>query len=246
MDITPHSFALDNIYITSRLNQRHFMLFFNCDFDNMTMCSLQNDAQMNSANNFTVFTGDTVPDRELGPLMDHTSNSSTGGFAYWNQSSPPTFGNYGRLILKKEILQNFGICIRFAYFVNSTAKYRKATKLSIYGSDCYSRELWTLSLDDSHEWQIVTVSLPKFACNVQFSFSVSQGESVPISVAFDDIEFVQCYPFLPTTTTTVITNTTSSVSSTTSVVTSTTTSLETSTRNFVKFSMKSRNIFANE
>ena len=35
-------------------------------------------------------TGDTIPNRKLGPTRDHTTNSSSGGFVYWNQQLPYT------------------------------------------------------------------------------------------------------------------------------------------------------------
>jgi hypothetical protein len=35
--------------------------------------------------NIIVLTGDTIQDRQLGPTLDHTTNSSSADFIYWNQ-----------------------------------------------------------------------------------------------------------------------------------------------------------------
>lgn len=117
-----YSFAIDNIAITSCAYSPvpasyNSLLLFSCNFDNLTMCDMINDAK-NSTFNFTVLTGDTVPDQELGPTRDHTSNSTSGGFLYWNQRLPVNASDHGRIYLSKTIEQNNGMCIQFLIMSN--------------------------------------------------------------------------------------------------------------------------------
>ncbi|CAF4349964.1 unnamed protein product [Rotaria sp. Silwood2] len=123
-DIVDGSYALDNIeitscdYPTSSLTPYDSFLSFSCNFDNQTMCDMTNGDQFTKPTfNFTVMTGDTIPDRSLGPTRDHTSNSSSGGFIYWNRQLPFIPGDNGVVEPSKTIQQNTGMCVRFAYYV---------------------------------------------------------------------------------------------------------------------------------
>ena len=61
---------------------------FACDFENDTMCGMQNGTWFDPRlplYNFTVVTGENVPDKELAPVADHTHNSSSGHFLYWHR-----------------------------------------------------------------------------------------------------------------------------------------------------------------
>ncbi|CAF2523039.1 unnamed protein product [Rotaria sp. Silwood2] len=82
------------------------------------MCDMTNGDQFTKPTfNFTVMTGDTIPDRSLGPTRDHTSKSSSGGFIYWNRQLPFIPGDNGVVEPSKTIQQNTGMCVRFAYYV---------------------------------------------------------------------------------------------------------------------------------
>jgi hypothetical protein len=243
----PSSFALDNIAVTScdypssELSPYDSLLSFSCNFDNLTMCNMTNEDRFSTPTfNFTVFTGDTIPNRKLGPTRDHTSNSSSGGFVYWNQQLPFTSTDFGKVSSPKRVEQNSGMCVKFAYYVKSLAVNKNGTSVGVSASGCYGGSLWYQSLDDSQGWQTITVPVLNFACAETFSFTVNQLEPTAVSVAFDDIEIDQCSSLVPTTTTastsTTLTTTqiiTTSSSSTTSVTMTTSTSTPTITTSTV-------------
>ena len=244
----PRTFALDNIDVTScdypsyQLVADYSHLSLSCDFDQLTLCDMTNGDRFTTPTfNFTVVTGDTVPNRDLGPIRDHTNNASTGGFLYWNRQLPFTARDFGRLSTSTTILQNLGMCVRFAYYVKSLAVNKNGTLLSLSVGGCYAQTLWYTSLDDSQGWQTALLPLSAYSCGETLYFGVSQANPIPISVAFDDIDVDQCNTFVPATTTTTTTITTapsvsttgvSSVSSTsaTTMMTTTTSPPVTSTR----------------
>jgi len=165
----------------------------------------------------------------LGPMRDHTKNSTVGGFLYWNQNLPFLPRATGFINLDKAIEQNSDMCIQFAYYVKSSAINKNGTKLFLFPSDYRTQWLWSRSLDDSQGWQIVTIALPDAIRKENFYIIVNQQVATDVSVAFDDITVQQCaaLPFVTTTTTTTtISSTTTSItifsSSSTSTSTSTT------------------------
>ena len=85
--------------------------------------------------NFTVLTGNTIPDQELGPSRDHTNNSTSGGFLYWNQYLPLNASDRGRVYLLKTIEQNNGMCIKFAYYVKSKLVNSSTTVIRLSSND---------------------------------------------------------------------------------------------------------------
>ena len=164
------------------------------------MCGMENgDGVTTSSFNFTVFTGDTVPNRELGPNRDHTTNASSGGFLYWNRNLPFAIEDFGAVRPSKTIEENSNMCVRFAYYVKSLAVNKNGTTLVMGARGCYAASLWVLLLNDSHGWQVATVSVANFPCSTTFYLSVQQAEPVEVSVAFDDIDIVQCSSFNSTT-----------------------------------------------
>ena len=98
-DYIQSTFALDNVEITSCdylplqiSSNENGLLSFSCNFDDLTMCNMTNGGLFFAPKyNFTLMTGDTIPYRDLGPTHDHTTNSSLGGFIYWNQQLPYIF-----------------------------------------------------------------------------------------------------------------------------------------------------------
>ncbi|CAF1401590.1 unnamed protein product [Adineta steineri] len=236
----PRSFAIDNISVTScDYSPTTFpydgnLLSFSCNFDNLTMCEMQNgDRYIKATYNFSVVTGDTVPNRELGPIRDHTSNSSTGGFIYWNQQLPFIRGDSGVVCPLNLVEINLGMCVRFAYYVKSLAENKNGTVVSLWTGLCDSRSLWARSLDDSQGWQMVVVPVPNIVCQGTFYFYAHQLLTIPVSVAFDDIEIGSCDILSPTTTTstttTVTTSTTTETTTTISTTTISTTTITTTT-----------------
>ena len=217
-DIIQSSFAVDNIAVTScayapyPISPFNTLLSFACDFDNLTMCDIVNGNQFSTPTfNFTVTTGQNVSNPALGPARDHTSNSSSGAFLYWQRQLPFVPGDSGQISPSKRIEQNLGMCIRFAYFVNSSVVDRNATTLTVSAGGCYGANLWMKSMDSSEGWQVVIVPVRAFVCAETFYFGVTQQAPVPVSVALDDIEIAQCSSFNPpTTTASTATSTTSS------------------------------------
>lgn len=239
----PRLFALDNISITScdyqpyELSPYSSLLSLSCNFDDQSMCDMINDdnAFSTSTYNFTVFTGETVPNKELGPTRDHTTNSTTGGFLYWDQHTPYTTTDSGLVCTSETIAQNAGMCVKFAYYVKSAAKNKNGTQLGLTTGGCYGATLWGVLLDDSQGWQLVIVPVKNYACGETYYFSVYQITLAAVSVAFDDIQIDQCASLIPTTTTTTTsTSTTTTINitttqTTTMISTLTTTTLTTTT-----------------
>ncbi len=87
--------------------------------------------------NFTIVTGKTVSHRELGPLRDHISNSTTGGFIYWDRHLPFISGDYGNVRSSKPVEVNFGMCIQFAYYIKSSIDNKNGTSLALTTGGCF-------------------------------------------------------------------------------------------------------------
>jgi hypothetical protein len=226
---------LDNIEIIScdysasqLLPIDNSFLSFSCNFDDMSQCGIKNgDGSFYSPSyNFSVYTGDTVPKPDLGPMRDHTKNSTVGGFLYWNQNLPFLPRATGFINLDKTIEQNSDMCIQFAYYVKSSAINKNGTKLFLFPSDYRTQWLWSRSLDDSQGWQIATIALPDAIRKGNFYIIVNQQVATDVSVAFDDITVQQCatLPFITTTTTTTTTISSTTTPTTTSSSSSTSTS----------------------
>ena len=125
-DVFPRTFALDNIAITScaypptKVNSYYSFLSFPCTFDKFTMSGMSNNDRFTKPTfNFTVLTGNTIPHPRLGPPRDHTTNSSSGGFLYWNRNLPYTSQDFGSVHSSRTIEQNSDMCVKFAYYVKS-------------------------------------------------------------------------------------------------------------------------------
>ncbi|CAF4978471.1 unnamed protein product, partial [Rotaria sp. Silwood1] len=210
-DSYPSSFAIDNIsiiscdYPPSTFSNTDGLLSFSCNFDNLTMCVMKNEDQYPLPTyNFTLFTGKTVPDRVLSPHRDHTNNSTTGGFIYWDRHLPFISEDFGDVHSSKPVEVNLGMCIQFAYYVKSSIDNKNGS-----------------TIDDSYGWQVVMLPIPNAVCMETFYFQIYQQQTVSVSVAFDDIEVGQCNIISPTTTTTststIITTTMTTATSSTSI-----------------------------
>lgn len=234
-DIGATSFALDDISITScDYSPSSFIgdgayLSLSCNFDDLTMCIMQNndDQRFETTYNFTVHTGHTVPNKILGPTRDHTNNSESGGFIYLNQQLPYISGAKGIAYSIKPMQSNVGMCIQFGYYVKSSIDNQNGTSLSILTGGCLGAQLWSISLDDSHGWQVVTIPAREYTCMITYYFWAIQRPLVPVSVAFDDIRIYQCNSLPPTTTTMISTSTTTTTTTTISTSTSTITTTDT-------------------
>ncbi|CAF0893270.1 unnamed protein product [Adineta steineri] len=74
------------------------LLSFSYDFDHSTTTS---------ANNFTIFTRDTVPNKLLGSTRDLTSNSTISDFLYWNQQYPLAVKDIDHVFTLKTIVFDY-------------------------------------------------------------------------------------------------------------------------------------------
>ncbi|CAF0741683.1 unnamed protein product [Adineta ricciae] len=232
------SYAIDDVSVTSCdyppttfYEDGAALLSFSCDFDNLTMCGmLSEDRFMKSTYNFTAMTGETIPDRSLGPFYDHTTNSSTGGFSYWDRRLPFTSSDMGYLFPAYSMASNLGMCIRFAYYVKSSVDNKNSTQLAVTTGGCLGAMLWSTSLDDSRGWQVVVIPAPDVACMESYYFSVYQRGTVRVAVAVDDFIIDQCSMFTTTTTTTSTTTTTTTTTTVTSTTTTTSTTVSHTTQ----------------
>lgn len=207
-DIVYGAYTVDNIAITScdyassTASTYKSLLSFFCDFDNGTICQMDNGNRFSTPTyNFTLVTGKIVPSLKLGPTRDHISNSASGGFLHWDQSLPYMSTDVGIVNPSKFTERNLGMCLRFAYYVKSFAVGRNATTLSLSVAGCNATSLWTQSMDDGQGWQMATVLVLGFACSELFSLVVHQKESISVSIAFDDTTIEQCNSLDPKTTT---------------------------------------------
>ncbi|CAF1154720.1 unnamed protein product [Adineta steineri] len=233
LDMNPRSFALDNISITScdyppsQLTSYDSLLSIACDFDDLTMCNMVNgDGSSEPFLDFIVITGDKIPNRNLGPTYDHTTNSSAGGFLYWNRELPYLPWSNGRIHPFKPIEQNLGMCIRFAYYVKSLSINKNGTMLALSTGGCYGTTIWSQSMDNSQGWKVAIIPVKEYACMEAFYFDVTQSEAIEVSIAFDDIQIDQCGIIDPTTTTSTTTTTTVTTTTTTSSTTTQSTSTQ--------------------
>ncbi|CAF1006275.1 unnamed protein product, partial [Didymodactylos carnosus] len=231
-DIVPSSFAIDNLNVTTcqypltTLNNYSTVLSFSCNFDDNNECGMENwyDTLQPDplAKNYTLQNGNTIPDKDLGPLIDHTTGTEDGSFLYWHNTLPYEPNVHGRMQTLR-IETNAGSCVRFSYYVKSKGT-NNGTLISAYAAGCYGKYLWLLELDDSKGWQTITASFGAYACTEAVYFEIKQSTIAPVAYAIDDIMVDQCtnLPALSTTTVTTSTTSTTSTTHTTSNQTSTT------------------------
>lgn len=223
---TDDSFAIDSISISfCEYYQKFFnpnsYLEFSCDFDNPASqtCGIQNDntdLSPQSVLNFTIQSPGTINDRELGPRQG--SGWSGDLFYYWSRSTQSSNMINGQF-KTPPIETNRDMCIRFAYFVNSTNVQSKEnnTKLDVMTRNCRKDNLWSIELDQSFGWQLVVLSLSDIACRQEIYFHISQKRAARTTVAFDDITIAQCGTLDVLTTVEPTSTTPSSTTSTNSI-----------------------------
>ncbi len=118
-------FAIDNIGITTCRYSRPTLnyeiasfLNFSCDFE-QDQCRMTAPTGSSSLfYNFTRVNGNTLVNKTLGPLIDHTTNTSRGYFLYWNYTLPFRSSAIGQIItpgIETDVL----MCLKFSYYVKS-------------------------------------------------------------------------------------------------------------------------------
>ncbi len=196
------SFALDSISVHScEYPQTYFYgtsyLEFACDFDSRfdSTCGIRDDyTDLNpqSVLNYTIRSPNTIADRELGPRQ--TTGWSGEWFLYWSRSEQTSSTLINGQFKTPLIETNRDMCIRFAYFVNSTGVQpnENNTKITISARGCHIATLWSIELDHSYGWQLVTETFHHTACTQEIYFQITQQRPTRVAVAFDDITIAQC------------------------------------------------------
>jgi hypothetical protein len=176
---------------------------FSCNFENETWCGMQNGAWYDPElplYNFTIVTGQTVPDKDLAPATDYTYNSSSGHFLYWHRPSNAIHTSMDGRVSTPMFEQREHMCLNFAYYVKSSQSVSNGTYLMVYLKGCYSITLWAMHTDDTQGWETAVVPLLDETCNVTIRFDVSPYIFSAVSVALDDIVVDICARYITTTT----------------------------------------------
>lgn len=205
------SFALDSISIHSCQYLQKYLdptsrLQFACDFDSNfdRTCGIRDDDtdfDPQSTLKYTIQSPDTIADRELGPRQ--TTGWSGPWFLYWSRSEQTSSTLINGQVKTPVIETNRDMCIRFAYFVNSTGVQpnENNTKIHVITRGCETVLVWSLELDHSYGWQLITTNLPPIACTQTIDFQMTQQRPTRVAIAFDDITIAQCGTFDVLTTT---------------------------------------------
>ena len=208
---TESSFALDSISVsTCRYPQIYFYgtsrLQFACDFDSPSdrTCGIRDDYtdfDPQSVVNYTIQSPDTIADRELGPR--HNTGWSGPWFLYWSRSDSTASTVIHGQFKTPVIETNRDMCIRFAYFVNSTGVQANEnnTKIHLITHGCEPATIWSTELDHTYGWRLVTTNLLPVACAQAIHFQITQQRPTRVAVAFDDLIIAQCDTFDVWTTT---------------------------------------------
>jgi hypothetical protein len=194
------SFAIDSISIRPCGYLQYYFhgtshLEFACDFDSRfdNTCGIRDDYtdfKPQSVINYTIQSPNTISDRELGPRR--TTGWSGEWFLYWSRSEQTSSTLINGQFKTPLIEMNRDMCIRFAYFVNSTVVRPFNTKIQITARGCHSEFMWSVNLDKSVGWQLETIPLHMTACTAAIYFQITQQQPTRVAVAFDDITIAQC------------------------------------------------------
>ena len=196
------SFAIDSISVSScGYPQKYYYstsrLDFACDFDSQmdSSCGIRDDyTNLNpqSVINYTINSPRSLPDPDLGPRR--STGWSGDYFLYWSRSISTSPILINGQFKTPPIETNRDMCIRFAYFVNSTdvQSDENNTEIQISARGCHIETLWSVKLDNSFGWQLVTTSLHPTACTQEIYFRITQKRPTRVAVAFDDITIAQC------------------------------------------------------
>ncbi|CAF1631772.1 unnamed protein product [Adineta ricciae] len=176
---------------------------FACDFEDGTMCEMENGLWFDPqrpVHNFSLTSGELVPDKEIAPSKDHTYNTSSGHFAYWHQPFDSPHTNMDGCLSTPIFELTEHMCLTFAYYIKSVKVDRNGTVLSIYIKGCGFRPLWAVRTDDTLGWQTDEIPLVGYKCNVTIWFNIMANLKNSVSVALDDISVDICARYRTTTT----------------------------------------------
>jgi hypothetical protein len=191
------------IFILFSSLQVHGIPAFACDFENGTICEMQNGVWLNPElplYNFTIVTGKSAPAEELAPATDHTYNSSLGHYLFWHRLSDAPHTDMDGCVSTPIFEQRQHMCLNFAYYIKSSESINNGTYLTVYIKGCYTRTLWSMHTDDTQGWKTAEIQLLDYMCNITISFDVSPDIFNVVTVALDDIIVDICPRYLTTTT----------------------------------------------
>ena len=219
------NFAIDDIKIT----KGNCPMPASCNFEYGTLCEFTNPSY--NQINWLISKGSTSTSWLTGPSIDHTTSSSTGGFALLNTNLPIQTGWKGAL--ESEVILGNGSpqCVRFWYHMYSLLSTNMGT-LNVYVKDVAtmtSLKIWTVTYSQGSTWQE-----GKFPVNrtqsYQIVFEGIKGSGVG-NIGLDDLQlFPSSYcSVLPTKADALSTTTTRTTSTTTTTTTTSTTSSTTET-----------------
>jgi len=186
-------FAIDNIGLTTcpcapptvNYTTASF-LTYSCDFEqDQCQMTIQKDSRV-SFYNFTRINANMLEDKTLGPLVDHTTNTSNGYFLYWNYTLPFLPKAIGQIITSK-IDTDIKMCLQFSYYLKSPDNITNA-ELSI-DTVHSSQSIWDAKITNTNGWQTVTVQLPGAANTDTIKFSIEHDHPGAMAFALDDIIF---------------------------------------------------------
>ncbi|UJR24606.1 hypothetical protein I4U23_005981 [Adineta vaga] len=194
---------LISIFILFSSIQGHVTLDFSCNFEDETMCAMQNsiwfDPQL-PLHNFTIVTGENVPDKALAPTTDHTYNTSSGHYAYWHQPLNSLHTDMDGCLSTPIFELQKQSCLTFAYYIKSLNNVRNGTLLFIRIKEIHQSTLWSVRTDDTLGWQTDEVPLISHSGNVTIWFTIMADLGNSVSVALDDINVDICARYRTTTT----------------------------------------------
>ena len=142
------NFAIDDIKIT----KGNCPTPASCNFEYGTLCEYSNPSY--NQINWVVSKGTASTSYLTGPSIDHTTSSSTGGFALLNTNFPVQSGWKGAL--ESEVIPGNGSpqCVRFWYHMYSSYSTYMGT-LNVYIKDVVTMtnlKIWTVTYSQGSLW----------------------------------------------------------------------------------------------
>ncbi|RNA33113.1 MAM and LDL-receptor class A domain-containing 2-like [Brachionus plicatilis] len=195
-DIKVHScFALNapRKYYASYLS---FYFELNCDFEN-DLCSFDKniDRVKDSLSNWTRIDPRHNLYPELGPQVDHTTQTESGHFLSVNFSLPMT-ADFSATIQSAPIFAHRELCFEFFYYAN-TEMFSQTSKSTFWFSigGCYAAYLFSIKpyVNTTEPcWTRVLIKSPDIACRELLFFSFNGGDFLKTSFSIDDFRFDLC------------------------------------------------------
>ena len=228
-DIKVHSCPAVNNPITSYSPYFGYYFEYDCDFEK-NRCGFSdtyrvfNNIIVDVPSNWSRINGHEILYPKLGPIYDHTTNSSDGHFLNVNFTLPIR-ADFKAATRSPLIFAHREMCLEFYYYAN-TEMFSQTSK-SVFGTNiggCYGSYLYiNYPFKNATEptWNKVLIQLLGYSCREFLDFAFSGGDFLKTTFAIDDVKINRCDILNRTTTTTSTTTTTTTTTSTTIKTTST-------------------------